>query len=1096
MYADTYREKGVEWSCDPTHLATHQAIAATSQTDSIAVFAKEQKELYSKLDSIPDEDWPPSIGRYESNLVMIEHGRDTLPGAEEAEKMQRDYVRGNVDRIAERKKEIRYENIFDFRATVDNSKNVSFDSKHFRMLIDGAPGVGKTTLCRKFCKDWGAGQILKQFSIVWLLNLREERIAKAKSLDDLLKHYDEDLLREVVQHIKKTGGEGNLLVFDGFDEMSKKERTQNSLFLDIIRGRELPKCSVLVSSRPYASQMLQQIKSITHHVEIVGFTEEQMKECIRRNITDKPKAEELIKQLKQRLDVLSLCYTPLNAAIMLYVYKQEQFTLPTTLTQLYTLYILHSLKRSVEIHFENFYSDDISDLKNLPGSIALPFKALCKMAYNGLLDDQMGFSTSQLPQSLQGCPGCKGTKPDLLGLMSGSKSFTGSNAEVSYQFIHLTAQEFLAAWYVDLVLSAEEQGKLFVEKAGDDRFIMMLLFLAGITGLQDTHVYKQILLKSYHQLQEEELKRLQKLEKSLQVLQQEPCGILLQRFIDIVQPYQIDDREQIQDEPQLFFTEQEQGESRQITKLAKRLKENIFLLHLIYESQNTSLSPILAQVLASAVHQDVKLEFKFNYCDLFECTVVAYFLSTCNFPWKHLELACVTDEQMEVIYRVCCEHAGSSDVRGAQNTNAANPQFLKDTQKLSLHLVFDGSTPPQKPTSFSYLHNMKLMSLVVFFENFTMHSKYCSILFNVLTHHKTLQRLEIMIEEIDDFDTKEYENLQEMLKTNTSLQYLEISCNEIGDLTTQHIAAGLVHNHSLKELDISGNNITSVGATSIFRALVNNTTLESLNLSRNNLQSTPNSPSLPTSSNNTSSLSPPSQLLAQPTPAFSTIHCQPLSPSPAPHDGSVGAAMADILSHNSTLTELNVSECSLTPQSCASMFKALKHNSSLKKLIIGNKSWLYHRNRFDLAASYALTDMLSHNSTLTELDVSLCGLTPQFCVSMFKAMKHNSLLNKLDISGTTFDQAASEALADMLSCNHLLTELIICGCACQPKALARGLLYNTTLTNVTIWYFDYYSIMEALVNLRRGEGHTQQPDPEVARCEQVLQFFGTHSAMY
>ena len=986
-------------------MATHQATAVTPSTDSVATFANEIKETFSRMDPIPDEDWPPSIGRHESNLVMIEHGRDTLPGAEEAEEMQRHYVGGRVDSIAERKKEIRYEDIFDFEATVDKSKKMPYDSKHFRMLIDGAPGVGKTTLCRKFCKDWGAGQVLKQFSIVWLLNLREERIAKAKSLDDLFQHYNKKLLKKLLEHIEETGGEGNLLVCDGFDELSKKERTQHSLFLDIIRGKVLPKCSVIISSRPYASQMLQQMKSITHHVEIVGFTEKQIKECIRQNITDKPKAEELIQQLKQRLDILSLCYTPLNAAITLYVYKQEKHTLPTTLTQLYTLYTLHSLKRSVKIHFENLDADDITDLKNLPDSIALPFIALCKMAYNGLQDDQLGFSTSQLPQSLQGCPGCKGTKPDLLGLMSGSKSFTGSNVEVSYQFIHLTAQEFLAAWYAAIVLSAEEQSKLFVEKTGDDRFRMMLLFLAGITGLHDTQVYQQIMRNSQQQLQEE-----QEEEPLLQQQQK-----LLQHLLE-QQQLQL---QQLMEEQQLQQMEHEQT-SQQIEQIKIKTKYNFFfLLHLIYESQNASLSPILA----STVQRDGELELPFGSYDLFQCTVVAYFLSTCNFPWKCLKLDSVTDEKMEVIHQVCCEHA---DVRGAQNTYAANPPpFLKDTQELRLRYSYYGSTPPPKPTSFSYLLNMKLMSLKVSFVNVAMCTKYCSILFNVLTHHTTLQRLEIFINKNEcAFDTKECEDLQEMLKTNTSLQYLKINKSILSDLTAEHIAAGLVHNHSLKELDISGNNITSVGATSIFRALVSNTTLESLNMSLNNLQSTPNSPSLPTSSSITSSLSPPSQLLAQPTPALSTTHCQPLSPSPTPHDGGVGAAMVDMLSCNSTLTELNVSYCDLTPQSCVSMFKALKHNSSLKKL---------------------------------------------------------------DIYGTKFDQAASEALADMLSCNQSLTELDIYDCDYQPKALARGLLHNTTLTKVTVWdRKEKDSIMSALVDLRSEEGHTQQPDPEVARCGQVL----------
>ena len=279
---------------------------------------------------LPDEDWPPSIGRHESNLVLIEHPRHPLPGEKEVEEILQDYVGGNVDKIVEEKQEIKYEKVFGFLKPQDNPKF------KFKMLIDGAPGVGKTVLCRRFCKDWAAGEILEEFPLVWLLHLRDPAIAKAKSIDDLFQHYDEDLLKEVVQYIKKKGGAGNLLIFDGLDELSKQERTQCSLFLDIIRGRVLPNCSVVVTSRPYASQQLQEMKIINHHIEVVGFTKDQIKECISQNITENAKAEQLIQALKQRLDVLSLCYTPLNCAIMLYIYQQEDYQLPKTLTQLYT----------------------------------------------------------------------------------------------------------------------------------------------------------------------------------------------------------------------------------------------------------------------------------------------------------------------------------------------------------------------------------------------------------------------------------------------------------------------------------------------------------------------------------------------------------------------------------------------------------------------------------------------------------------------------------------------------------------------------------------------------------------------------------------
>ena len=64
-------------------------------------------------------------------------------------------------------------------------ETINEENRHFRMLIDGAPGVGKTVLCRQFAKDWGTGKILQQFSIVKLLHLREERVAKAQFIEDL-----------------------------------------------------------------------------------------------------------------------------------------------------------------------------------------------------------------------------------------------------------------------------------------------------------------------------------------------------------------------------------------------------------------------------------------------------------------------------------------------------------------------------------------------------------------------------------------------------------------------------------------------------------------------------------------------------------------------------------------------------------------------------------------------------------------------------------------------------------------------------------------------------------------------------------------------
>ena len=962
---------------------------------------------------LPDEDWPPSVGRHKSNLALILHEQDTLPRAEEAAEMQRNYVGGNVNRILKNKEEITYEAIFDFsfnrsigasfsggtsKSSTDMSteqETINEESRHFKMLIDGAPGVGKTVLCRQFAKDWGTGKILQQFSIVKLLHLREERVAKASSIEDLFQHYNRKLQRQVVEHIEETGGEGNLLICDGFDELSEKERTQNSLFLDIIRGKVLPNCSVIVTSRPYASLYLQQLCSISRHVEVVGFTDQQIKECIEQNITDKVKANELVEQLKQRLDIFSLCYIPLNCAIVLYVYKQQNYNLPRTLTQLYTLYILHALERSARIHFsETVNSASIRNLDNLPECMKVPFSTLCEMAFNGLQDDQLGFSSSELPQILQECPGGRGTKPELLGLMSGAASFPETGEELSYQFTHLTVQEFLAAWCVANKLSPEEQSKLFQEKWIKQRFKMMLLFLAGITRLQDEAVYLQILhsFKLQHYHPQHVLEAQSKLEEESQ--------------------------------KQLFF----------------------FLAHLIYEAQNSSLS----NHLASSVQKDGELSLTFK--DLFHCTVLMYFLSTSNFSWKLLELESYVDQTMEIIEQAFCEHASNSHVKELVvellTPNKAPLLTYTHTQELRLDFGNQITSPPD-PTSLSHLVNIPQLTTLnvrpirIDQQCICEWNKSLVFLFRALTDNTTLHKLVIFSNhEVDD---EAVEALQDMLNINTSLQHLVLCRLGLTDSTAKDIANMLVENHSLKALNISMNNITAVGAVMIFRALEKNNTLETLKMGGNEIYHhtqpfwlgiTPTSPS----QSLLSLVEPPNALLR---PTLSLPDYLPL------FSGATGPTHS-----TQSLSTRSLSTPSLVTSSQSLHSPPLMFSVPILPVL-------------DDSVLAALCNMSLCNFNRTQWNPILHN---QWCAFRANAEKH-------------------KALGDMLSHNHTLTELDLWWSSHNPKEEARGLLHNTTLKEFTFHTNgDRQCIMDALVELRRQEGHTQQPDPVIARYEQVLKY--------
>jgi hypothetical protein len=420
-------------------------------------------------------------------LALISQGR--LPAHHKYDdviEQQRDYTRGDYDKILAYRTKIELEAIFD--------KVVSGDSKEIicplKMLIDGAPGVGKTTLSRKINHMWAKGELrtLKQYWLVLLLHLRESAISKAKSIDDFFNHEDAALQLEVTTFVKERSGDGVLIIFDGFDELSSYERSEQSLFLDVCEGKVLPKCAVVITSRPYASRSIQELTSINRHVEVLGFTDKQVEMCIRQKLIDGDKAEELCTELKDRLDVASICQIPLNCAIVLYVYEQENYSLPRTLTELYELFILHSLKRFVNrTQKSRGAADRLEYLNRLPDPSSGHFKSLCSLAFKGLEEDKLVFSRYDMENVF--LEKYQDFDIPILDLMTSAKSYSSRGAKDTYSFLHLTIQEFLAAYWASHYLTDAERLYFFKKYLRSNRFRMVLLFLSGLSELSfpDAH---------------------------------------------------------------------------------------------------------------------------------------------------------------------------------------------------------------------------------------------------------------------------------------------------------------------------------------------------------------------------------------------------------------------------------------------------------------------------------------------------------------------------------------------------------------------------------------------------------------------------------
>ena len=411
--------------------------------------------------------WPPTPSKVFINLACIDRASVRRGDYDDiTEAMVRD---GNVDVILGSKRPIHLNEV---------ARDVPATDKKV-VLVEGAPGVGKSTFAWEFCRRWERGEIAQQYQLVLLLRLRDERMSRAKSLRDLIYHPLEGVSEAVSLELILTHGFHALIILEGYDELPERCRSDQSIFPQLIAGKVLPLATIMVTSRPWATGSINHGSRIYQHIEILGFTSQQITQYIESTLPP-DQVSDLSLYLERHPQIRMCMYIPLNSAIVVTVYQESQagtvHSMPTTRTELYTALARTLLLRYLRGHPE--YESGTKSMKtfnDLPPVVYGRFSELSKLAYSGIAGNsdhvQLIFNDSDLPSDF-----------DSLGFMdSVTELYVTQGTVSSHNFLHLTFQEFLAAVHIS-TMSPSDQLEHF-QRHEDGRYRVVLRFLAGLTKL-------------------------------------------------------------------------------------------------------------------------------------------------------------------------------------------------------------------------------------------------------------------------------------------------------------------------------------------------------------------------------------------------------------------------------------------------------------------------------------------------------------------------------------------------------------------------------------------------------------------------------------